>query len=91
MLTREEVYSLIDGERDYQDSVWNENTTSTGGKHSVTEYLTFMQSYLHEATMYVSRNPEPQGSRQASHTIRKIAAMGVACMEQNGAPKREGF
>ena len=91
MATREEVYHILDGERDYQDRVWNESTTSTGGKHTVTEWLLFMQDYLDEARSYVSRHPEPQGSNQAAHTVRKIAAMGVACMEQNGAPRREGF
>ncbi len=90
-LSREEVYSLLDGERAYQDSVWNENTTSTAGVHTVTEWLVFMQDYLDEAKSYVSRSLEPAGSQKASHTIRKIAAMGVACMEQNGAPRREGF
>jgi len=25
------------------------------------------------------------------HIMRKVTAMGVACMEQQGAPRREGF
>ncbi len=91
MSTREEVYTVLDGERAYQDNIWNEDTTSTGGKHTVTEWLVFMQDYLDEAKTYVSRNAEPKGSKQASHVIRKITAMGVACMEQNGALEREEF
>lgn len=87
--TRQEVYAVIDGERDYQDARWNQNTTSTGGVHSVTEFLVFMQSYLNQAIDQVSRNAEPEASQMALDTIRKLTALGVVCMEQNGVVNRE--
>lgn len=83
--TRKDVYAALDGEREYQ----NENTTSSAGRHSVGEFVVFMDNYLHEAKAQLSRMAEPAATEAALHTIRKITAMGVACMEQNGAPMRE--
>lgn len=88
MTDRDDVYNALDSERDYQDQQWNVNTTSTGGQHSVTEFLVFMQDYLTQAMHQVSREGEPFASEKALHTVRKITAMGVACMEQHGAPRR---
>lgn len=88
MTKRSEVYEAIDTERDYQDQRWNENTTTTGGIHTVATWLTFIRTYVREAEEIVSRNGEPKASQQALHTIRKIAGMAVACMEQHGAPHR---
>lgn len=89
--TREEVYKAIDGERDYQAKRWNENTTTTAGVHSVTEYLVYMQDYVNEALHTVSRTGDPLGSTAGLDIIRKVTALGVACMEQNGAIKRPGY
>jgi len=89
MATRKEVYEALDTERDYQNRKWNSSTTTSGGKHSITEWLVYMQDYLNEAMHQVSRNPDPHANDLALRTIRKITAMGVSCMEQNGAPKRE--
>lgn len=86
--TRQEVYWAINDERDYQDRKWNENTTTSAGKHSVSEWLVYMQDYLTEAIHQVSRGADPKASEDALHTVRKITAMGVACMEQNGAVRR---
>jgi hypothetical protein len=82
------VYEAINVERAYQEAKWNLATTSSGGRHSVTEWLVYMQDYLTEAMRIVSRNVDPGASVAALHSVRKIAAMGVACMEQNGAPPR---
>jgi len=87
--TRKEVYAALDGERDYQEEKWNENTTASAGRHSVGEFVVFMDNYLHEAKAQLSRMAEPAATEAALNTIRKITAMGVACMEQNGAPQRE--
>lgn len=91
MATREEVFNVIRGERDYQDSIWNAETTTTEGVHSVTEFLVFMQDYVNEALHHVSRNGEPEASEHALHIVRKVATLGVACMEQNGALRREDY
>lgn len=88
MNKRTEVYEAIDGERNYQDTRWNPDTTQSGGLHSVTEFLVYMQDYTAEALHYVSRNGDPKASEFALHNVRKVAALAVACMEQHGAPRR---
>lgn len=86
--TRAEVYAAIDGERDYQDGRWNHETTASGGIHSTGEFLVFMKDHLDEAFTAFSRHSEPKATEDTLNIIRKISAMGVACMEQNGAPPR---
>jgi len=88
-MKRKNVYKLIDEERAYQDTRWNPDTTETGGKHSPAEWLVYIQSYLTEAIEMASRLPDPLSSRMVLHNIRKITAMGVACMEQNKTESRE--
>lgn len=90
--TRKEVYEAIDGERAYQDSRWSYDLPEGSlnqHQHTPCEWLVYIQDYLTEAFHQASRYEDPQSSKMVLGTIRKIAAMGVACMEQNGAPKRE--
>ncbi len=88
MSERSEVYAAIDGERAYQAERWNENTTTSKGNHSVTEFLVYMRDYVEEALHHVSRNADPGAQEFALNSVRKIAALGVACMEQNGVRLR---
>lgn len=83
------VVDAIASERAYQEVRWNPATTSSGGLHEIGAWLTFMRSYLREAEEQISRGADPQASDAALNTIRKITAMGVACMEQHGAPMRK--
>lgn len=87
-MKREDVYHLIDGERNYQDGRWNEKTTTSKGLHSPTEFLVYMKDYIEEALHHLSRNPEQTAKPFALNNIRKIAGMAVSCMEQHGAPER---
>jgi hypothetical protein len=89
MPTRAEVYKAIDSEREYQEKRWNANTTTSEGFHEVGAWLTFMRDYLREAETQISRNADPEASAMAIETIRKIAGMTVAAMEQHGAPLRK--
>lgn len=87
--SRVDVYAAIDGERAYQARRWNEDTTSSGGRHSVTEFLVYARSYVNEALEHVSRNADPGATDFALHSLRKIAALAVAALEQNGVRSRE--
>ena len=89
--TRAEVYAALDSERNYQDSRWNSSTTESEGIHSLSEWSVYMQDYLHEMQHVLSREATQTATPKALHIIRKITGMGVAAMEQLGAPKREGF
>lgn len=86
--SRAAVYDAIDDERAYQDKRWSPKTTSTSGRHSVGEFVLFMQQYLDDARYQLTFNGEPHASGLALDTVRKVTAMGVACMEQNGVVRR---
>jgi len=82
-MKREDVYELIDGERDYQEKKWNQHSTKTAGDHArPEEWLVYMQDYLTEAIHLATRTAEPKSSRLVMDNIRKITAMGVSAMEQ---------
>jgi len=85
-LTFSAVAEVVEGERVYQLLRWNPKTTPSNGTHSVSEFLLYMQDYLTEAIHQASRCP---GEDRALETVRKVTALGMACMEQNGAPLRE--
>lgn len=87
-LLRAEVYALIDGERAYQDRRWNPQTTTSHGEHSWEEWFTYMTDYIQEAQHILSREPQQEGDQKAAAIMRKVGAMAVAAMEQNGATPR---
>lgn len=76
MPTREQVFKAIDSERAYQHARWQ------GHEHPVGTYLTYMSDYLAEAVHVDSQSNAKEG--KALESIRKFAALGVACMEENG-------
>lgn len=82
MPTRNDVYVSLDTEREYQIKRWGVETQAS---QPVASYLTFIQHYMNEATREITKNPD---NRFVMETIRKITALGVACMEQHGAPQR---
>lgn len=94
MATRNQVYKAIDSERNYQRYRAEEVSGAGTGEHlhSVEEFVLYMDDYMRELKTQLSRTWTPDGQvPEALSTLRKITAMGVACMEQHGAPQREGF
>jgi ABC-type iron transport system FetAB ATPase subunit len=85
-MTREEVYKLIDGERDYQDNVVDPDPKRRSlEEHSVGDYMIMLHHYLRQAD---SAWCWVAGTDDALNSIRKIAGICVKCMEQHGAPAR---
>lgn len=82
--TRQDVYSAIESERQYQNYRWPEAAHT----HSITEFLVYIEHYLNKAKAIVSTEDGQEG---ALDDLRKITALGVAAMEQNGAKRREGW
>lgn len=82
-MNRAEVYSLIDGERDYQDKLGPDRTDYV--KRTVGDYLTMLTVYLRRAQDDWTNN---SGNIQSLDEIRKIAGIAVHCMEDYGAPAR---
>lgn len=95
--TRQQVYDALDSERDYQEMRKKrdgENGTDNNGdprSHSPEEYLVYMQDYLNEALHVASRTWGPEARLAIMEIVRKVTALGVANMEDNGAPQRAGF
>jgi hypothetical protein len=89
MTDRSEVYSVIDGERAYQDG-GKGNAKRHDGMPKMTpgEFLLCMEKCLADArdAWY-----KPDGGKNALPFIRKVAALGVQAMEHYGAPRREGY
>ena len=93
MTTRQEVYSAIDSERDYQDAMWGDTLSGDreptededGGDRTVDEFSVYLIGYandlLHNASHFSSTEDKLE-------IIRKLAGLSVACMEQHGAPRR---
>ena len=82
MTDRNEVYSAIDDERVFQDRKWG---TIEQHPHEVGSWLTIMRQLLNDAEReYMSQ----RGDHGALDEIRKVAAVGVACMEQHGPVPR---
>jgi hypothetical protein len=71
------------GEREYQDKKW------PGHRHTTLEWLIFMEDYIAEAKRAFSRRTDADALQLGNHTVRKIGAMALACMEQNGTVTRD--
>lgn len=91
MASRAEVYAALDSERAYQQTRWNEHTTVTGGHHSLSEWIAYMEDYLAEAKHILAREAEQNAVLKVVPIMRKVTALGVVAMEEHGAPPREGF
>lgn len=90
--TRQEVYAVIDGERDYQDAGHGNAARHTNskevseGRMSPGEFLLCMEKALHDAREAWYRGTV--GGILCLDSVRKVAALGVQCMEVHGAPVR---
>jgi hypothetical protein len=83
-MEREQVYQLIDGERDYQDGLPSNRTD--GSNKSVGDYITMLQYYQAKLVEAWTTNA---GNDVALDIMRKIAGIAVHCMEDHGAPARK--
>ena len=82
-ISRKEVFTAIESERDYQDDKWGLEDT-----HSLEEWVLYMEEYLSKA-----RNAlvEAEDEDEALENVRKVAGLAVAAMQDHGAPQREGY
>jgi hypothetical protein len=81
-MDRNEVYQVLNAERAYQESKWssNENRDET-----VADHLLTIEVYLLHAKHELGQNADPI---KALENVRKLTAVGVACMEKYGVPER---
>ena len=90
---REAVYAAIDRERVYQDDKHGAATAKQAGRsprgndRTIDEFVLYINGYANEAMRQASGIGED--AYGTLDTIRKIAALCVAAMEQHGAPRRK--
>mgnify|MGYP001583607615 CR=1 FL=1 len=88
---QENAFEAIRSERAYQNSKWRRpDSTDPAGHnpHTITEWLAYMQFYVNEG-LRIQTVSHREGD--GLDFLRKVAALGVAGMEQHGAPRREGY
>ena len=90
-MERKYVYKLIDDERDYQDSKWDDVSETRNGvsdepdkNKSVAEWIIYMEKLLNDAKNRIY-HLDKEG---AMEFIRKTTAVGVACIQVHGCPPR---
>jgi hypothetical protein len=77
------VFDAIGTERTYQELKWG---TPEEHPQSVGAYLTLMRVHLADAEAAWARS---NGNTAALDRLRRVLAIGVACGEQHGMPKRD--
>ena len=91
MPTRKDVYEAINSERDYQDALKLKAYGVEGmdKHHELDAFLLYMDGYMGEAKRVAAFDWAPEAKWRVLDSIRKVAALGVACMEIHGAPFRK--
>jgi len=75
-MIRKNVYFELTKERKYQDRL-NWHTKRQDSEHSIADWVIFMEHKLNRAKEAVYRLDEKEAMKQ----IKKVVAIGVACME----------
>lgn len=86
-MERNEVYRILDSERDYQDQKWTAPNAEHGipdNEKSVAEWISFMEYHLEKAKACVYNIKIDDALAE----VRKITALGVKTMESLGCPER---
>lgn len=83
-MKRKEVYNLIEEERRYQDTKWAEGRPLSDAETPVAAWIIYMERHIAQARAGIYFLNEIS----ALEEIRKVTALGVACMEHNDTPPR---
>lgn len=78
---RADVYRALDSERVYQDK---KHEAARDASTPIAEWVTFMEYHLAQVKLQLYGLSRPK----ALEEVRKVTALGVACMEHHGAPLR---
>ncbi len=82
-MIREDVFKEVDRERKYQTVLWE------GKEHSIEEFMLYMEDYLNEAKHIQCRLADATSKPLTLAGLRKVVALGVACLEIHGCPSRD--
>ena len=86
-MIREKVYELIDGERDYQQRVWDGLNGEADNPLTEGEFVLLLEAYIVKARTEWQVEEKP--AEKTLDMVRKVAGIAVNCMEQHGAPARK--
>lgn len=81
---RKHVYKAIDGERDYQDAKLAKLGIGALDR-TIDEFALYIVEYAAQLRQVASTSTDPDLKLDA---VRKVAALGVACMEAHGVTFR---
>jgi len=84
-MERTNVYRLIDGEREYQESLPLHQDKKQQRNTPIASWLIYMEEQIREAKFAIYNL---NGDGALEH-IRKATAIGVACMEHNDTNPRK--
>lgn len=92
-MKREEVYKMIDSERDYQNDIWNgsksdrQPSNSPGAmERTIDEFALYVSKYTQDLVQVCGSSDHPLVKLEV---FRKIAALCVACGEEHSMPERK--
>lgn len=88
-MNRQEIYKVLDGERNYQDFKWGSTLSGNrpgNGERSVDEFVLYMEGYMRDAVHHASHYAEKE---KVLDSLRKVAGLAVSCFEQHGCPERK--
>lgn len=87
---RKTVYEVIDSERAYQEALKLEayGAHNMDRHHELDAFVLYMDGYMGEAKQIAAFDWSPEAKWRTLASIRKVAALAVACMEIHGAPFR---
>jgi len=99
MIDRKHIYDVINDEIKYGETLWKEkravvDKAKIGYEYyeaqddkdkSVETWICWMESYLLKAREEATSS---ENKLEALNNIRKVVALGVACMQHKGAPTR---
>lgn len=100
-LNRQAVYCALDTERMYQQrrygirnvSKYSGDTTFEEKETSLDDFLDYIKLYADQlkkiADMRRGGASFPDDSKNITAVVRKVTALGIACMEQHGVDQRE--
>ena len=82
-MEREDVYKLIDGEREYQNKRWIDDKMPSGTHvHTPEEWIVYMEDYLAEATYSFKTRSSRMLSRRDGN-YKKSNSYGSSCNGTN--------
>ena len=78
------AFNALEGELNYQVEKWSEH------RHSNAEFAVFIEEYLNDLKELVTKSDsnDPEVKRKEADIMRKVTALGVAAMIENGIAKR---